>query len=103
VISGGASRSLLVRQIMADTTDLAVVLPSCAEPVLIGAAMLGAVAAGAFTSLRAAMTAMSKLGPSTQATPGMTSFHRAKRQVHALMRRLDADSRVAMQTIDADV
>jgi D-ribulokinase len=49
------------------------------------------------------MTAMSKLGPSTEATPGMTSFHRAKRQVHGLMRRLDVESRVAMQTLDADV
>src|SRR6185295_4126006 len=44
VISGGASRSALVRQIMADTTGLVVALPSCAEPVLLGAAMLGAVA-----------------------------------------------------------
>jgi D-ribulokinase len=103
VISGGASRSPLVRQIMADTTELVVVLPSCAEPVLIGAAMLGAVAGGAFPSLRDAMTAMSRLGPLSQATPDMTRFHGAKRQVHGLMRRLDAESRVAMQTLDAGV
>ena len=47
VISGGASRSPLVRQIVADTTGLTVALPSTAEPVLLGAAMLGAVAGGA--------------------------------------------------------
>ena len=68
VISGGASRSPLVRQIMADTTGLTVALPATPEPVLLGAAMLGAVAGGAFASLRDAMQAMSRLGPVTRAT-----------------------------------
>ena len=44
VISGGAGRSPLVRQIMADTTGLTVAFPQTQEPVLLGAAMLGAVA-----------------------------------------------------------
>jgi len=44
VISGGAGRSPLVRQIMADTTGLTVAVPETQEPVLLGAAMLGAVA-----------------------------------------------------------
>ena len=44
VMSGGGARSPLVRQIMADTTGLAVALPRTQEPVLLGAAMLGAVA-----------------------------------------------------------
>jgi D-ribulokinase len=102
VVSGGASRSRLVRQIMADTTGLAVALPSTAEPVLLGAAMLGAVAARAFTSLEGAMKAMSRLGSITGATdPDMTRFHRAKRQVYSLMRRLDKESRLTMQGLDA--
>jgi D-ribulokinase len=64
--------------------------------------MLGAVAGRAFPSLREAMTAMSRLGPSTQATaPGMARFHSAKRQVHTLMRQLDRQSRGAMRTLDA--
>lgn len=97
VISGGASRSSLVRQIMADTTGLAVALPATAEPVLLGAAMLGAVAGKTFASLRAAMTAMSGLGPLTRATGlELTRFHAAKRQVYALLRQLDKESRVAM-------
>jgi D-ribulokinase len=104
VISGGAGRSPLVRQIMADTTGLVVALPSSAEPVLLGAAMLGAVAGQAFASLREAMTAMSALGPSTQQTaPDLTRFHCAKRRVHTLMRRLDKESRTVMQTLDAGV
>ena len=102
VISGGASRSPLVRQIMADTTGLSVALPSTPEPVLLGAAMLGAVAGGAFPSLREAMKKMSRLGPSTRVTgPEMTRFHSAKRQVYSLMRQLDKESRVAMQALDA--
>ena len=48
VMSGGAGRSPLVRQIMADTTGLTVALPETQEPVLLGAAMLGAVAGGAY-------------------------------------------------------
>jgi D-ribulokinase len=97
VISGGASRSPLVRQIMADTTGLTVALPSTAEPVLLGAAMLGAVAGGAFPSLREAMSAMSELGRLTEVTtPEMARFHSAKRRVHQLMRQLDLDSRGAM-------
>jgi D-ribulokinase len=103
VISGGASRSALVRQIMADTTGLVVALPSSAEPVLLGAAMLGAVAGRAFASVREAMTTMSGLGASTETTPPeMARFHSAKRHVHKLMRRLDKESRMTMLNIDAE-
>ena len=102
VISGGASRSPLVRQIMADTTGLAVALPSTAEPVLLGAAMLGAVAAGAFASLGEAMRRMSRLGSVTRATvPDLTRFHSAKRAVYSQMRQLDKESRVAMRPFEA--
>jgi len=102
VISGGASRSPLVRQIMADTTGLAVALPSTAEPVLLGAAMLGAVAAAAFASLGEAMKKMSRLGSVTRATaPDLTRFHSAKRDVYSQMRQLDKESRVAMRPFEA--
>jgi D-ribulokinase len=102
VISGGASRSPLVRQIMADTTGLTVALPATPEPVLLGAAMLGAVAGGAYASLREAMKAMSRLGPVTQATePAMARFHSAKREVYSLMRKFEKETRRAMQADDA--
>ena len=97
IISGGASRSPLVRQIMADTTGLGVALPQTAEPVLLGAAMLGAVASGTFASIPAAMDAMSALGAVTDPTPpALAEFHAAKRRVHGLMRKLDAKARAAM-------
>jgi D-ribulokinase len=103
VMSGGASRSALVRQIMADTTGLVVALPTCAEPVLLGAAMLGAVASRVFSSLRHAMNGMSGLGSATEATaPAMTRFHSVKRRIYGLMRRLDSESRMMMQGLDPE-
>ena len=60
-ISGGAGRSGLVRQMLADATGLPVAVPATAEPVLLGAAMLGSVAAGASPDLETAMRDMSAL------------------------------------------
>jgi D-ribulokinase len=100
VIGGGAGRSALVRQIMADTTGLTVALPETQEPVLLGAAMLGAVAAKSYGSIGEAMASMSAIGwLSEPTTPGMADFHRAKRQVHGLMRRLDRESRDTMLAV----
>ena len=100
VMSGGGARSPLVRQIMADTTGLAVALPRTQEPVLLGAAMLGAVAGGAFPSVRDAMASMSAIGSqSAPAAAGISEFHRAKRRVHELMRKTEQDSRAAMREI----
>jgi D-ribulokinase len=100
VISGGAGRSSLVRQIMADTTGLTVVIPETQEPVLLGAAMLGAVAGGYCGSIGEAMASMSAIGRLSEATaPGIADFHRTKRQVHELMRKLDRESRDTMQGI----
>jgi D-ribulokinase len=97
VISGGAARSALVRQIMTDTTGLTVALPETRQPVLLGAAMLGAVAGKAYGSIGAAMTSMSAIGWSSEpAGPDVADFHRAKRRVYRLMRELDHASRAAM-------
>lgn len=101
VIGGGAGRSSLVRQIMADTTGLTVAVPETPEPVLLGAAMLGAVAASRYGSIGAAMTSMSAVGRSSEPTaPGMADFHRTKRRIHGLMRKLDRESRDAMRGIE---
>jgi D-ribulokinase len=100
VASGGASHSGLVRQILADATGLPVVLPQTAEPVLLGAAMLGAVAGGHYGSLAAAMAAMSADGPATERTPAaVAQFHTAKRAVHGMLRTLERDARAAMAVV----
>jgi D-ribulokinase len=101
VISGGAGRSSLVRQIMADTTGLTVAVPQTQEPVLLGAAMLGAVAGSCYGSIGEAMASMSAIGCLSEPTaPGMADFHSTKRQVHGLMRKLDRESRDAMHRSD---
>jgi D-ribulokinase len=101
VIGGGAGRSALVRQIMADTTGLAVAVPETSEPVLLGATMLGAVAANTHRSIGDAMTAMSAISGLNESTaPHIADFHRAKRSVHRLMRELDQASRATMREHD---
>jgi D-ribulokinase len=100
VISGGAGRSSLVRQIMADTIGLTVAVPETQEPVLLGAAMLGAIAGNAYGSIGEAMGSMSAIGCLSEKTaPGMADFHRTKRKVHGLMRKLDRESRDAMHRV----
>ncbi|KQT54537.1 ribulokinase [Aureimonas sp. Leaf454] len=78
VVSGGAARSELLRRILADATGLKVVLPQTAEPVLLGAAMLGAVASGAQPSLATAAAAMCHRGATVDPNGGEAGFHAAK-------------------------
>jgi D-ribulokinase len=59
VISGGAGRLDLVRQLLADATGRPVLATQAEEPVLLGAAMLGGAASGAFVDVLSAMTGMS--------------------------------------------
>jgi D-ribulokinase len=104
VIGGGASRSPLVRQFMADTTGYTVALPQTQEPVLLGAAMLGAVASGAHRSINGAMASMSAIGRLSDVTkPEMADFHRRKRGVHKMLRDLDRGSREAMKAAAGDM
>lgn len=79
VISGGAGQSDLVRQLLADTTGIRVAAPKTDEPVLLGSAMLGAVAAGDFPGLGAAMAAMSAMGRVYQPNSGTLVQWHARR------------------------
>lgn len=60
LISGGAGSHDLVRQILADATGLTVVTTEAEEPVLLGSAILGAVAGGHYADVPQAMAAMSR-------------------------------------------
>lgn len=96
VMSGGASQSALVRRIMADATGLDTALPTSPEPVLLGAAMLGAVAAGAHADIPAAMAMMSEIGEVTWPDPSIDGFHSAKRRIHKKMQELERAARREM-------
>lgn len=93
VMSGGASRSALVRRIMADATGLDMALPTSPEPVLLGAAMLGAVAAKAHADIPAAMAAMSEIGEVTKPDTSVARFHSAKRGIYRQIQILERSSR----------
>ena len=79
VISGGAGRSDLVRQLLADATGKPVLATRAEEPVMLGAAMLGGVAAGLFADLPSAMAGMSKISRTyTPATDRIAALHEAR-------------------------
>ena len=59
VISGGAGQLDFVRQLLADATGTPLLATRAEEPVLLGAAVLGSVAGGAFPDMRSAMAALS--------------------------------------------
>ena len=103
IISGGAAQSRLVRQILADATGLDVAVAATPEPVLLGAAMLGAVAAARFPSLEDAMRSMSQLGPLCTPAAGDTrAFHAAKYQVYELLQSTERHARNLMASLSGD-
>jgi D-ribulokinase len=94
VVSGGAARSALIRQIIADVCGKAVVLPETPEPVLLGSAMVGAVAAGTQT-MASAMSSMSAIAPGAAAPAGgaIAAFHARKRRGYEILRRTEREIR----------
>ncbi len=98
VVSGGAARSRLLRQVLADATGLKVALPANDEPVLLGSAMVASVAGGAHRDLTAAASAMVRTAEIVEPSTGpIEAFHATKyaafkilqtseRQVRALFR-----------------
>jgi D-ribulokinase len=96
VVSGGAARSPLVRQTIADATGMRVGIPETTEPVLLGAAMLGAVAAGRHDMV-SAMSAMSRLAEEvTPARGRIRAMHDRKRQVFELAQETERRARDIM-------
>ncbi|MBD1556319.1 FGGY-family carbohydrate kinase [Vibrio sp. S9_S30] len=79
VVSGGAGQDPLIRQILADATALPIVAPVAAEPVMLGSAIMAAVAAGAFTDVFDAMKTMSHFGEQyVPATGEVADIHRQR-------------------------
>lgn len=85
VVSGGGAQSPLVRQILADATDMAVAATEAEEPVLVGAAILGALASGRFGNASDAMSHMSRI--STTYTPNASSraWHMARSKAFRIL------------------
>ncbi|NIE62241.1 FGGY-family carbohydrate kinase [Burkholderia sp. Ax-1719] len=96
VISGGAGRLGLVRQLLADATAKPVLVTKAEEPVLLGAAMLGAVAGGLYGDLPGAMARMSRIDKVHEpATGDIAALHDAR---YAAFRQLQDVARCIRQT-----
>lgn len=89
VATGGDAKSALFLQEHADATGCRIALPAEPEAVLLGAAMLGAVASGDQPSVLAAMAAMSTAGRWIEPATGPAArYHEAK---HRVFQRMFAD------------
>ena len=91
VISGGAGANPLARQLLADITGLDVLVPATSEPVLLGAAMLGAVTGGAAPDLPNAMNTLSRFDTRHPPDPASKPLHD---QAHARFQALHAANRL---------
>lgn len=82
IATGGDAKNAVFLREHADATGCRVVLPREPEAVLLGAAMLGATAAGRHPSLLAAMTAMSSAARIIEPAGGrIAAYHEAKHRV----------------------
>ena len=68
-----------VRQMLADASGKPVIATKAEEPVLLGAAILGAVAGGLFSDMRAAMTKLSAVEKTYEPAQGAIADRHAKR------------------------
>ncbi len=83
---GGGAKNPVFLQAHADVTRCDVVLPSEPEAVLLGSAMLGAVAAGAYPTIPEAMREMTTQGSVIRPVGGdVKAFHDAKHRVFLKM------------------
>lgn len=100
VVSGGAGQSSLVRQIMADATGLTIAIPETGEPVLLGAAILGALAAGAYPDAGAAIDRMSRLDAEQRPAGGKTAeIHDVKYGLFLALQDQDRQARERLAAV----
>lgn len=78
VISGGAGQLDLVRQLLADGTGKSVLSSEAEEPVLLGSAIIAAVAAGHYPDMPEAMAQMSRAASQYDPRPKQVQTHDAR-------------------------
>jgi D-ribulokinase len=85
IACGGSATNEWWLRSHADALGIPVAVPREPEAVLLGAAMLGGTAAGAFPALSSAMTAMTHTGRTVRPDPRTRRFHDAKYRVYRRM------------------
>ena len=97
VVSGGAGESRMVKQLLADASDYPVLSTSSSEPVLLGAAILGTVASGAYENVPAAMRQMSRLADRIDPAEGVTQeLHLARYHAYCAFQSAERELRTAL-------
>jgi D-ribulokinase len=102
VVSGGAGQSPLVRQLLADATGNVVAASTSQEPVLLGSAMLGAVAAGHYKDAVVAMAAMSELGELYRPSAASVDWQARRFDAFELLQRAGQAIRTTQLANDAE-
>ncbi len=97
VMCGGGTKNPYWLRENADATGCEIHLVEEEDAVTLGAALLGAVACGAFASLPAAAAAMVRPGGSVAARAATAAFHEAKYEIYLKLYEQMADCRAAMQ------
>jgi D-ribulokinase len=85
VVSGGAARAGLVRQILADSIGVPVAATEATEPVLAGSAILGALACAYYPDAATAMAAMSRIGDSFQPLLETAEWHQKRSRAYRIL------------------
>ncbi|MEM6941275.1 MAG: FGGY-family carbohydrate kinase [Pseudomonadota bacterium] len=89
VISGGAAQSTTIQQLLADAGGYRVQSPASPEPVLLGSAMLGAVASGHAPRLQDAMTKMSKIDQTFTPSVPHAALHDRRFEAFQMLQKAD--------------
>lgn len=90
VVSGGAGQHPLIRQLLADTTGRTVLATRASEPVLLGAAILGATAGGIVASVSEGMRRYSAVASEYLPAPQYRERHQLR---YATFQRLQETAR----------
>ena len=98
-VGGGTKNPLWVQQ-HADITGAELVLPEESEAVLLGAALLGAVAAGSYTEIPAAMRSMCRSASVVAPNPATADYHAAKFRIYEELYTQQKTRRDVMQGFD---
>jgi len=87
VISGGAGQHPLVRQLLADACGVTVVSTASSEPVLLGSAILGAVAGNVAASLPDAMKRFTRVDKTYRSETAFSSLHQRRYEAYKALQQ----------------
>jgi FGGY-family pentulose kinase len=99
-LSGGHLKNTLFIKEHADITGCSVVIPEEPEAVLLGGAILGAVAAGEFKDIHAGMEAMCRSGAVVEPDQATRSFHERKFEIFKDMYDFQKQLEIKMNNLE---